>query len=417
MDTAAETAKTKWGVPFFIIWIGQSLSLVGSQLAQFALVWWVTETTGSATVLATATIAALLPGVVLSPIVGALVDRWNRRLTMIVADGFIALVGLWLAYLFWSGTMQIWHIYIVMFARSIGSAFHSPAMMASTSLMVPRQHLARVSGLNQTLNGALNIIAPPLGAFLMTVLPIYQIIAIDVLTAGFAIIPLFFIFVPQPKVEPGAKQNALMTDVKEGFQYIRRWPGLVWLCIFAMLINFFASPAMRLLPILVTEYFQGTVMQLGWLNAAWGGGLLFGGILLGVWGGFKRRIYTALFGILGMGVGILVVGVTPQNAFFLAVLALLVGAVMSALCNGSLFAVMQATIEPAMQGRVFTIVGALSSAMMPLGMAGAGPLADILGVNMLFIIAGFAMLVMGGLGFTNRHILNFETNTPEHLSA
>ena len=166
----------KWAIPFFTIWTGQQISLIGSRVAQFALVWWVTKTTGSATALATATIVAVLPNVFLGPSVGALVDRWSRRVVMIVADGFVALAAAWLAYLFWAGALQIWHVYIIILARTMGGLFHSSAMLASTSLMVPKERLPRVAGLSQTVLGALDIISPPLGAFLLDLLQLrYQI--------------------------------------------------------------------------------------------------------------------------------------------------------------------------------------------------------------------------------------------------
>ena len=135
---------------------------------QFALVWWLTETTGSATVLAFASIVAVLPRVFLGPIAGALVDRWNRRLVMMVADSVIALAVVVLAVLYALDAVQIWHIYLLMFIRAAGGAFHWPAMQASTTLMVPERHLSRVAGLNQTLNGVANILSPPLGALLFS---------------------------------------------------------------------------------------------------------------------------------------------------------------------------------------------------------------------------------------------------------
>jgi len=188
----AET-QTRWFVPFFTIWIGQQLSQIGSNIAQFTLVWWVTDATGSATVLASATFIALLPGVVLGPMAGVLVDRWNRRIVMIVADGFVALVACWVVYLFWTDTMQVWHIYVVMMARSIGGAFHWPAMTASTSLMVPENQLPRIAGLNEAMQGGVRIVAPPVAAYLLLFLPLHTIMGIDVGTAALAIFPLFFI--------------------------------------------------------------------------------------------------------------------------------------------------------------------------------------------------------------------------------
>jgi DHA3 family macrolide efflux protein-like MFS transporter len=149
----AQAEPEGWAPRFFIIWTGQAFSLVGSALAQFALVWWLTRRTGFATILATSSLVALLPQILLGPFVGALVDRWNRRLIMIVADTAIAAATGVLLCLFAAGIVEVWHIYLILFARSLGGAFHYPAMSSSTSLMVPGRHLTRVSGLNQLLQG------------------------------------------------------------------------------------------------------------------------------------------------------------------------------------------------------------------------------------------------------------------------
>jgi len=160
-----------WKARFLTIWSGQAISIIGSQLVQFALIWYLTVQTGSATVLATASLIGLLPNVILGPFVGTLVDRWNRRAIMLLADSIITLATMMLAFLFVGEAVALWHIYIVMFIRALAGSFHSNAMTASTSLMVPREHLTRIQGMNQMLNGGLNIVAAPLGAFLLGILP------------------------------------------------------------------------------------------------------------------------------------------------------------------------------------------------------------------------------------------------------
>ena len=223
--------EASWKQRFFTIWTGQAFSLFGSTLVGFALIWWLTQSTGSATVLALASLAGLLPQVFLSPFAGALVDRWNRRVVMIGADASIAAATLVLTYLFLAGAAQVWHVYVIMFVRSSLSAFHWPAMQASTSLMVPEQHLSRVAGINQALSGTMNIIAPPLGALLLGVLPMQGILAIDIVTALLAVTPLFFIRIPQPAGaaplagRPSAKPS-VWQDMRQGFA-LR--VGLAWL--------------------------------------------------------------------------------------------------------------------------------------------------------------------------------------------
>src|SRR5262245_54341449 len=153
MQNANETMSQNWARHFFTIWTGQAFSLFGSALVQFALIWWLTQRSGSATVLAIATLVGMLPQIVIGPFAGALVDRWNRRVIMILADTLIAASTLVLIWLFASDRVQIWHVYAILAVRALGTAFHFPAMSASTPLMVPEDQLTRVNGLNQTLQG------------------------------------------------------------------------------------------------------------------------------------------------------------------------------------------------------------------------------------------------------------------------
>jgi DHA3 family macrolide efflux protein-like MFS transporter len=410
-----EQHPTKWAIPFFTIWTGQQLSLIGSSLAQFALIWWVTKTTGSATVLATATAVALLPNIFLGPLAGALVDRWSRRVVMIVADGVVALASAVLLLLFRQGTIQVWHVYVIMLIRAIGSTFHWPAMTASTPLMVPKEHLSRVAGLNQAIGGGVNIISPPLGALLLSLLPMYEIMAIDVMTAAFAITPLFFIFIPQPPRTARTTGDAgfrptLWADMREGFHYVWNWPGLKALILLSLILNFLVNPPMELLPILVTRHFGGAALRLGWMNSSWGVGLVVGGLILSAWGGFRRRIVTTLVGVVGLGLGILLIGIAPSSFFALALIGLFFGAVMNSMSNAALMALLQQAIVPEMQGRVWALGGSLAGAAMPLGLAIAGPLADTIGVRALYIVSGILYILLGVGAFFVQAIMHIEDN-------
>ena len=264
MEQENGTLPRRWALPFFTIWIGQQMSLIGSMLAQFALVWWLTQTTGSATVLATASMVSILPQVVLGPMIGALVDRWNRRLLLIAADGAVALAAAWLVLLFWSGSMQVWHVYVIVLIRALGGGFHWPAMSASTSLMVPKKHLARLAGLNQAIQGAMNFVVPPIAALLLGLLPLHGIMAIDVGTALLAIAPLFFIAIPQPRRQPAAagaaSRPSLWREMWAGLRFIGTWPGMLALLLMATVINLLLNPAFALMPILVTKHFQGCLL-------------------------------------------------------------------------------------------------------------------------------------------------------------
>jgi len=399
-----------WKLHFGALWGGQAVSLFGSALVQFALVWWLTSTTKSATVLTTATLAALLPNVLLGPVAGVLVDRWNRRLVMLIADGVVAAATLVLAYLFASGTVQVWHVYAILMVRAAAGGFQHPAMTASTSLMVPSQHLTRVAGFNQSLQGGMGIIAPPVGALLLEVLPIQGVLAIDIGTALIAMIPLLFVFVPQPVKAAEAQQTkpSFAGEMRAGLRYVAGWPGLLTVLGMALLINFLLTPAASLIPLLVVDHFGGGALQLATVDAVFGIGVIGGGVLLGVWGGFRRRVYTSLVGLIGLGLGFVLLGLTPADVFWLALVATAVAAVMQSLTNGPLMAVLQATIAPDMQGRVFSLTMAGAAAMAPLGLLIGGPVADALGVQAWFLIGGVVCALMGVAGWFLPAVLTLE---------
>jgi MFS transporter, DHA3 family, macrolide efflux protein len=407
--TSAENKK--WAFPFFTIWTGQAFSLFGSQLVQFALIWWLTRTTGSATILATASLVGLFPQVILGPLAGTLVDRWNRRITLIVADWIVALATVILAILFYLGVVQIWHVFLLLFIRSAAGSFHWPAMQASTSLMVPKQHLSRIQGLNQMLGGGMNIISAPLGALLIEFLPMQGVLAIDVSTAILATIPLLFLPVPQPMriiSDTHASKPTVWQDFKEGLRYIRGWPGLVFIMLMAAVINLVLSPAFALMPILVTRHFSGEAIQLAWMHSAWGLGLVLGGLLLSAWGGFKRRMYTMMAGLVFTGLGSLAVGFMPSSALLLAVFFVFVMGLSNPIVNGPLMAAMQSCVAPHMQGRVFTVLASVATAMTPLGLVIAGPVADYIGVQVWFLTGGVVTILLAVGGVFIPAIRNFE---------
>jgi DHA3 family macrolide efflux protein-like MFS transporter len=414
----AEQQEARWQIPFFTIWTGQAFSLVGSRVAQFALVWWLTQSTGSATVLATATLVALVPEIALGPIAGAYVDRWNRRRVMIVADGLIALASLWLVYMFWVDTPQVWHVYVVMAVRAVGGSFHWPAMQASTSLMVPQKHLTRVAGMNQTMNGVLNIVGPPLGALLLELLPLHSIMLVDVGTATLAISPLLFVHIPQPRRDDtGAAKASLWSDMRAGLRYIGDWPGLVALITSAMILKIALTPAFSLLPLLVSQHFNGDAAQLSLLEVVAGVGIILGGLLLSVWGGFKRKIYTTMTGMLILASSLVVLGLTPASVFELALVSVLGVGLMIPLIDGPIMAILQSTVAPEMQGRVFTLMSSLVWITSPFSLAVAGPVSDGLGLQVWYVLAGLLCGLVGLAGFFVPAIVNIEENANRGVAA
>ena len=400
-----------WKPRFFTIWLGQEASLIGSSVVQFGLIWWLTQSTGSATVLATASLVALIPGIFLAPFAGVLVDRWQRRTVMIAADGLVALAALWLAVTFWSGSIEIWHIYAMMLLRSIGQSFHWPAMQASTSLMVPDEHLTRVAGLNQAAKGALNIIGPPIGALLLGLLPFYGLMLIDVGTALMAMLPLLFVDVPQPqRKDLGAGLPSIWEDMRDGLRYVRGWPGLVAIIVGALVFKIALTPAFSLIPLLVSQHFGKGVAELSLVDSAAGVGILLGGLLLSVWGGFRRRIYTMLLSVSVLGAALLVMGLLPSSLFWAAVASVFVVGMMVPLADGPLMAIMQANVPPEMQARVFTLLGSLVSLSSPLGLALAGPAADRLGLQVWYLVAGTLCLATAAVFYFTPVVMNLEQN-------
>jgi len=398
-----------WKKTFLTIWSGQALSILGSQLVQFALIWYLTVQTGSATVLATASLVGMLPNVVLGPFIGTLVDRWNRRRIMLTADSIVALATLLLVGLFALDVVEVWHIYAVLLVRSLASTFHGNAMSASTSLLVPVEQLTRIQGLNQLLNGGLNVVAAPLGAFLLEVLPMQGILAIDVITALFAILPLVFIHVPQPeRIAVDAEKTTVWTDFKAGLRYMLSWPGLLIIGLMTVGINFTIIPAFSLLPLMVKDYFGGSAIHLGWVEAAMGAGMIIGGGLLGIWGGFSRKILTSLVGLMGMGAGILILALAPSSAMFLAVGGALLVGFMTPMTMGPFFAVIQSTVEPDMQARVFSLLSSVGTGIAPLGLMIAGPVADQVGIQAWFLLGGVLCIFMAVTGLFIPAVMNME---------
>ena len=404
--------NNKWAARFIPLWIGQALSLLGSQLVQFALIWYLTQTTKSATTLAIASMMGLLPQVLLSPFIGTWVDRGNRRLILIAADSTVAIATLVLAILFASGLVQVWQIYIALFMRAVAGGFHQSAFGASVVLLVPREHLARVQGFNQALYGGLNIISAPLGAYLLSVMPMQGILGIDVGTALLAVSILLFIRIPQPEAR-SQPPGTFWQDFRAGFRYIIAWRGLVILLGLVMVINFFFSATEPLTPLLITNHFHGDAGQLGWWLSSFAAGTILGGLILGAWGGFKRKVVTAQLGLIIMGLSTMVVGLVPSHLFWVGLAANSAVGLLLPIINGSFGATLQAAIAPDMQGRVFAFILSIAMLVSPLALMIAGPFADAFGIQTWFLIAGNSCALMGIFGFFSSDVMRMESRSTE----
>lgn len=410
-----------WKTTFGIIWVGQAFSLLGSSLVQFALIWWLTQQTGNATILATASMVSMLPQVFIMPFAGAIVDRFNRQKIMIFADLGTALVTAVLVIITWQGYLQPWHIYLAMFLRAITQTFQWPAMQSAMAVLVPEKNLDRVAGMNQALQGAMNIVAPPLGALLLGIINLEWVLSIDIITAFLAILPLLFVVIPQPiRITEGGSVSLVKTILKDtriGFRYVVAWKGLMYVIIVAMIINFLINPAFSLLPLLVSKYFGGGALEYSWMESACGIGIVLGGIALGVWGGFKRRIHTSGLGLAGIGVGVLMIGIAPRNLYSLALAGTFVVGFMNPVTNGPLFALVQAKVGKEMQGRVFALISTLGSLMSPLGLLVAGPLSDRFGIQLWFVVGGIICVILVSVMFFLPEVATIDDQLPGYSQA
>jgi DHA3 family macrolide efflux protein-like MFS transporter len=349
----------------------------------------------------------LLPQEILSPFIGTWVDLGNRRAILISAHATVAFATLLLILLFSLGRTEIWHIYALLFVRAVAGGFHQSAFGASVVLLVPKEHLARVQGFNQALYGGLNIISAPLGAFLYAALPMQGILSIDVGTALLAIIILLFFQIPQPERGQAAKAT-FWQDFAAGFRYILAWRGLLIVLGMVMVINFFYSAAESLTPILISKHFGGDAQQLGWWQAAFAVGTIAGGILLGAWGGFKKKVVTAQFGLIVLGIGTTIIGFTPPELFWLGLAANTLTGLILPITNGSYGAILQSVIAPDMQGRVFAFIMSAAMLVSPLGLVIAGPISDALGIQLWFWVSGITCALMGIAGFFINEVMGME---------
>lgn len=393
------TALGRWQPRFFTIWIGQSLSLIGSALTQFVLIWWITQTTGSAGALALAGIAAMLPSAIFGPLGGALADRWSRRWLMVAADAVIALCMVLLVYLFATDTVQLWQVYTLMFVRSAAGAFHGPAVLASTPNLVPPEWITRVAGMNQAMQGVLTIAAAPLGALTLALLPFQGALMIDVVTAVFGIVPLLIYRIPQPPSSSATTGSSVWSDIRDGARYVAHRRGLFMLYAVTGLVVFTLMPTFSLTPLLVTGHFGGGVNQVALMEGLSGLGIILGGVLLSLrieWGS-RSRLVMVSFAISCAAVAL--TALMPSDRFWLAIFWWTVSGFTFSTGHAPLNAMLQTIVPNELQGRTFSLLNVVIGVATPLGLAIAGPLAELLGVRAVFVIGGTASSIIGVAGY------------------
>jgi MFS transporter, DHA3 family, macrolide efflux protein len=390
---------SSWKKIFAIIWTGQLFSTLSSTIVGYAVIFWLSMDTKSAEVLALATIAALLPQMIIGPFTGVFIDRWDRRRTMIAADIFIAVCTFIMAMMFITGDVKIPYIYVLLVMRSVGSAFHVPAMQASVPLMAPETELLRISGVNQVIQSLSIIAGPALAALLISVLNMTWALMFDVLGALIAVVTLLMVHIPNPAKKKDAPPPHVLREMLEGMRVIYSHRGLLWVFIIIVLAYFFIMPVSALFPLMTINHFGGGTYQMSFVEIAWGVGMLAGGALLGI---KKIRIseitmINATFIVLGLTFALS--GVLPASGFWIFAGLTLIGGITMSIYSGAFMVVMQTTIEPELLGRVLSIYGSLTMLPSMFGLMQTGYIADTIGVSLAFVISGCLITLMGIVAF------------------
>jgi DHA3 family macrolide efflux protein-like MFS transporter len=412
--------------------LGQGLSLFGSMLVQYAITWHVTLKTQSGSMMTLFIVVGILPMFFVAPFAGVWADRFNRKYLINGADAVIAVVSLFMAVCFFTGFDSVWLLFVCTGLRAFGQGIQQPAVSAFIPEIVPREHLARVNGINGSIQSFSMLAAPALSGVLLSFASIEYIFFVDVVTAAIGISIVLFWVKPHAQMAdaasdakvPGTAEGAeavkkgiggidYFHDLKEGFKYIRRHRFILELILFSTLFFLIASPSAFLTPLQVTRDFGAEVWRLTAVEMAFSIGMMLGGILLGVWGGFKNKVHSmglawGLFGLEAVALGLL-----PHFTPYIAVMALC-GITMQ-LYNMPSMTLMQTRIDPAFMGRVFSVFGMVSSLVMPAGMLIWGPLADIVPVRYLLIITG-SMMTLSAIPFLASKALH-EAGKPILLSV
>ncbi len=425
---------------FTVVWVGQLISFLGSGMTWFALTIWAWEITGQATALALVGFFAFGPTVLLSPVAGALVDRWNRKLVMMLSDLAAGLSTVVILILYASGNLQIWHLYVTGAFAGAFQAFQFPAYSAAVTMMLPKEQYARASGMLSLAESASGVLAPIMAGVLLGPIRITGILAIDVVTFIVAIGALLIVHVPQPAATEVGREarGSLLKESVFGFRYIYERPSLLRLQLIFFGINLIAMFGFTVLSPMILARTGNSELILGTVRSAMGLGGVVGGLLLSAWGGPKRRVNGVLLGMaLASLLGEMVIGLGGSVAFWA------IGAFFSSffipIINGSNQAIWQSKVAPDVQGRVFAVRRLIAQITGPLAMLLAGPIADRVfepammpggafastfsglvgtglgaGMSLMFVLAGtFGVFIALG-GYLSPAVRNVEELVPDH---
>jgi len=424
---------------FAVVWFGQVISLLGSAMTWFALMVWAYDLTGQATPLALLGAFTFGVPIFFSPLAGALVDRWNRKLVLLLSDTTAGLATLVVLGLYLTGGLQIWHLYLIGFLAGIFQTFQYPAYAAAVTMMVPKAHYARASGMLDLAWSASSVLAPLLAGLLLGKIGTAGIMAIDLVTFLFAIVALLLVSVPQPSQGQAGSEakGSIWKESSYGFRYIWARPSLLALLLLFAAGNLVESAGFTLFAPMILTRTGGSELSLGSVQSVGAIGGVLGGVLLSLWGGSKRRIHGVLAGWALSGAGILLMGV--GRGLVIWMLASFLYAFFEPIARGSNQAIWQVKVAPDVQGRVFgsrflasqfTVPGAMmlvgpladhvfEPAMMPGGalagafgwLVGPGPGA---GMALLCVLAGLSAICIPLLGYAVPLVRDVEEMIPDH---
>jgi DHA3 family macrolide efflux protein-like MFS transporter len=377
---------------------GQALSSLGTMVVQYAILWHITLKSQSGTMMAFYTLIAFLPILLISPFAGVWADRFNRKYIINIADGGIALVSLGIAVCLMGGSDSFGLLLLCALVRSFGQGVQTPAAGAFIPQIVPEKHLVRINAYQSSLYSVVNIISPALSGALMTFAPLWALFLLDVVTAAVSIAIVFFLVKVPPGGEsrakaPAQKGAAFFHDLKEGLRYMKKQGYIVRITVISALYLFLFAPASFLTPLQVARNYGAEVWRLSAMEMVFSAGMIAGGILTGIWGGFRNRIHTMAFacslcGMLSVGLGL-----APCFALYLIIMAAM-GLVLP-LYSAPSTALLQTAVEPAFMGRVLSVFTMTSSVMMPLGMLLFGPIADRMSIDTILVATGFSVALLG----------------------
>jgi len=395
--------KTDWKRDITLFFTSQTLSMLGSSLVQYAMMWHITLQTKSGGMMAVYIVCGFVPAFVLSPFAGVWADRWDRRKIIMLADGAIALVTLALGLVFLAGFKVVWLLFLASAFRAVGSAFQMPAVGAILPQIVPEDRLMRVSGINGTIQSLIMLVSPILSGALLSITSIEKIFLIDVVTAVLAIGVLFILRIPPHEKASKKQEQGYFADMGLGLKYIKEHRYLLRFFGYIGLFLFLVTPAAFLTPLQVTRSFGAEVWRLTAVEIFFSSGMMLGGLLLASWGGFHNRMKTMVASNLIMAACTILLALMPNFWLYLAIMGIF--GIAMPLYNSPSAVMLQEHVESAYLGRVFSVLTMLSTSLMPLGMLIFGPLADLARIEWILLATGAAMLVRGLMVLGERKLM------------